>query len=110
MATDRKPTGSCNCFEVLVPVLVVVSNSPIEIGCCATNPSCRSCRAVGVTAERGSVRRLNSCVVMMSPGLILLVAMSTGVVKPSESVADCMRESVMKNVSAAKHTRPAMTC
>ena len=110
MATDRKPTGSCNCFELLVPVLVVVSNSPIEIDCCATKPVCRSCRAVAVTAERGSVRILNNCVVMMSPGSMLLKAISTGVVEPSEAVADCMRESVMKNVSAAQHARPAMAC
>ena len=109
MATDRKPIGSCNCFEVLVPVLVVVSNSPIEIDCWATKPVCRSCRAVGATADRGSARRLNNCEVMMSPRSMLLVAMSTGVVKPSDLVADCMRESVMKNVSAAQHTRPAMT-
>ena len=109
MATDRKPIGSCNCFEVLVPVLVVVSNSPIEIDCWATKPVCRSCRAVGATADRGSARRLNNCEVMMSPRSMLLVAMSTGVVKPSDVVADCMRENAMKNVSAVQHTRPAMT-
>ena len=55
------------------------------------------------------MRRLNNCVVMMSPGSMLLVAMRTVVVKPSDVVADCMRESVMKNVSAAQHMRPAMT-
>ena len=55
------------------------------------------------------MRRLNNCVVMMSPGSILLVAMRTVVVEPSEAVADCIRESVMKNVSAAQHTRLAMT-
>ena len=68
-----------------------------------------SCRAVGATAERGSTRGLNNCEVMMSPCSMLLVAMSTGVVKPSDVVADCMRESVKKNVSAVQHTRPAMT-
>lgn len=110
MATDRKPAGSCNCLEVLVPVFVVVSNSPMEIDCCATKPNCIWCSAVGATAERGNVRRLNNCVVMMSPGLMLLVAMSTGVVNPSDAVADCIRDNVTKKVKPAQNERPAMTC